>query len=265
MKFFHEAPLSIFNDTRNITDGDYCLANVYIENDEYKHKFLESIKMQREVILDNGVFETGTAMTGDEYADIIKELQPTWYIIPDALEDHKKTMDQLDVFISKYNNLPGKRIGVVQGKTYDDIVECYKHIQDKVDMIAISFDYSIYEEWFPDEQTKYHSWARGRAKLLEKLSKDKVINKKKPHHLLGVGIPQEGMYYSSNKNAQYKWLYSIDTSNPVMCGISDMVYGNFGVSTKPSTKLFTIINEDVVDKWSNIHYNILKFKSFWSF
>lgn len=259
MKFFHEAPISVFDRVKDHTDGDYCLANVYVENDDYKNKFLESSKLGREIILDNGVFETGTAMTGDEYASIIKELQPTWYIIPDALEDCDKTINQLNNFLEKYPDLPGKKIGVVQGKTYDEIVRCYQSIKDKVDMIGVSFDYSIYEEWFPDESTKYHSWSSGRSYLLSELLNDNVIDTNKPHHLLGIGIAYEGRLHDS----QYSWIYSIDTSNPVMCGIDNITYTSTGYDDKPTTKMFTIMNEDVLDKWNNIEYNINRFKTFW--
>jgi len=39
----------------------------------------------------------------------------------------------------KYKDLPGKKIGVVQGKTYSEIVGCYDYMANvaDVDMIAI--------------------------------------------------------------------------------------------------------------------------------
>ena len=77
----------------------------------------------------------------------------------------------------------GKSIAVVQGKTYEEIVECYQTLDEKldVDMIAISFDYSLYEEMVP-HPNKLVSWMLGRVALLGRLEKDGVINKLKPHY-----------------------------------------------------------------------------------
>jgi len=48
----------------------------------------------------------------------------------------------------------------------------------------------------------------GRVKLLGDLLRDGVINKDKPHHLLGCGLPQEFSFY---KHSDYDWIYSLDT------------------------------------------------------
>ena len=67
----------------------------------------------------------------------------------------------------KYSDLPGKKIGVVQGKTYESIASCYDYMDKvaKVDMIAISFDYSYYTVSAP-HPNKYVSWMLGRVKLI---------------------------------------------------------------------------------------------------
>ena len=123
---------------------------------------------------------------------------------------------------TQYSSLPGKKIGVVQGKTYNQIKSCYEYM-DKVadvDMIAISFDYSYYTVSVP-HANKYVSWMLGRVKLIGDLLKDGIINKEKPHHLLGCGLPQEFSFY---KHADYNFIYSLDTSNPVVHGIKGIEY-----------------------------------------
>ena len=92
MKTFHEATNSCFERVQQITDGDYCLVHLYDENEQYKEHFDNAVRKGREVILDNSIFELGTAFDSQDYLQKIKELNPTWYIIPDALEDCDQTL-----------------------------------------------------------------------------------------------------------------------------------------------------------------------------
>jgi DNA-binding HxlR family transcriptional regulator len=259
IKIYHEAPKSIFKEIQQVTDGDYALVHLFEEDKEYFNQFKEAIKNGREVILDNSIFELEEAFDADRFAYWVNELKPTWYIIPDALEDSKKTMSQMADWNREYTNIPGKKIGVVQGKTYKQIVACYEYM-DKladVDMIAISFDYSYYTESIV-HPNKYVSWMLGRVKLLGDLVRDGIINEDKPHHLLGCGLPQEFSFY---KNSNYDWIYSLDTSNPVVAGIKGISYGSDGLWDKERQKLHELINYDVVDT-NMILNNIQKFRWF---
>jgi hypothetical protein len=133
-----------------------------------------------------------------------------------------------------------KSIGVVQGKSYEEIKWCYQEIEPLVDKVAISFDYSF----FIDTEingilpTKFHHYMYGRDALIHRLLAEEVINVNKPHHLLGCGLPQEFESYRG-----YDWIDSIDTSNPVVAAIKGIRYnGMKGLEDKPSEKLFTLIN-----------------------
>jgi len=258
VKIAHESPKSIFNDIQKVTDYDYALVHLFEEDEEYLNQFKEAVRRGREVILDNSIFELEEAFDADKFAYWINELRPTWYIIPDVLEDASGTMAKMADWNERYRKTAyGKSIGVVQGKTYEEIVDCYKYIDEvaDVDMIAISFDYSYYTKSIP-HPNKYVSWMLGRVKLLGDLVKDGVINQNKPHHLLGCGLPQEFSFYS-----QYPWIYSLDTSNPVVHGIKGIGYRTDGLWSKESQKLFELINYEVEDT-NLILNNIHKFRWF---
>ena len=257
IKIYHEAPKSIFDEIQKVTDGDYALVHLFEEDEEYLNQFKEAVRKGREVILDNSIFELEEAFDAEKFAGWVRELRPTWYIVPDALEDTKKTLSQMADWNFKYNNLPGKKIGVVQGKTYEEIVDCYRYMDNtaEVDMIAISFDYSYYIESVP-HPNKYVSWMLGRVKLLGDMVRDGIINEKKHHHLLGCSLPQEFSFYS-----QYPWIYSLDTSNPVVHGIKGISYKTDGLWSKESQKLFELINYKVEDT-NPILNNIHKFRWF---
>ena len=242
IKIAHESPKSIFSEVQRFTDYDYALVHLFEEDKEYLQHFKDAVANGREVILDNSIFELEEAFDADRFAYWIKELKPTWYIVPDALEKCYQTCDQMHEFFKKYpkESLPGKAIGVVQGKTYESIASCYDYM-DKiapVDMIAISFDYSYYQVSCP-HPNKYVSWMLGRVKLLGDLVSDGVINKDKPHHLLGCGLPQEFSFY---KHADYNFIYSLDTSNPVVHGIKGIEYAREGLWSKESQKLHELID-----------------------
>ena len=95
IKIAHESPKSIFEEVQKYTDYDYALVHLFEEDKEYLNQFKEAIKKGREVILDNSIFELEEAFNSDKFIHWINEVRPTWYIVPDALEDAKKTMSQM--------------------------------------------------------------------------------------------------------------------------------------------------------------------------
>jgi hypothetical protein len=178
----------------------------------------------------------------------------------------------MDNFLSKYSNLPGKKIGVVQGKTYQEIVECYDYIAPKVDKIAISFDYSYYlEHWEwsglsvpgfvkKHEVNKWFQYAIGRVKLLDDLYNDDVLNVDKPHHLLGASVPWEFSLYENNLLSEY--IETIDTSNPIVAGILGKKYEpEYGLSEKWSVKLVDFIDAELTEQQiTDSFWNITQFR-----
>jgi len=267
-KIAHEAPISMFDFVQERTSYDYCLVHLFAENEAYRNKFLEAKKKGREIILDTSVFELGTAFDENWYLQVIKELQPTWYIIPDVLEDAQATVSKakhwMKFYASEFKN--SKPIGVVQGKTYDELTGCYIELAHELDIakIAFSFDYSYYLESFP-HPNKLVSWMFGRMKLLGDLVIKGIIDEQKPHHLLGNSLPQEGRYYG-----QYKWIDSVDTSNPVLHAIKGIDYEpNFGLYAKSSQKLFELINYEETDpeiqkvREQLLDHNIREFNKYW--
>jgi len=264
VKIAHEAPLSIFDEVKGMTSYNYCLVHLMDELPEYKKKFFDIKNEGGEIILDNSIFELGEAFKGDDFFKWVNELAPEWYVIPDVLEDCNKTVKQAQEWLSKYGDqIPEgtKSIGVVQGKTLDEIITCYKSLDRLgVDMIAISFDYSLYEKMFPHPNQKM-SWMLGRVQLLGILYDGGILNLDKPHHLLGNSLPVEGKFYRD-----YNFIYSIDTSNPVVHGIKGIRYEpNFGLYSKESQKLYELISQpkESIDM-KLVSYNVGEFKKYWN-
>lgn len=270
MRIAHEAPLCVFDQVQRMTDYDYFLVHLFEENPLYLRKILEARGvLDRHVILDNSIFELGTAFDPERFVYWINQTNPSEYIIPDVLEDSYNTVVQLEDWVSFFKlqikNSNIKTIGVVQGNSYEDLVFCYKNIQYHVDKIAISFDYSFmvpeYIRLNANEYVINECFVLGRQQLLKNMLDDGIINTEKPHHLLGCFRADEFIAYKD-----YLWIDTIDTSNPVMCGYDYSEYilnskNHYMYETKPKTKLFSIIDNDLTDTQKRcVFNNIEKFK-----
>ena len=272
MRIAHEAPLCIMSKVREYTDYDYALAH-FLSNPNYYSFFEESLKMGRRVVLDNSIFELGKAVQSEEMLQLIQKLCPTEYIIPDYLEDQEKTLRSIEEWNREYSSqVSGIKIGVVQGKTYQELLEAFKFIDQNCDKIGISFDYSYYSHfrYMYNFNNKYDKlfrghrdefwWAEIRPQLIRSLIQDHFPEKE--IHLLGVGLPQEVRVYS-HRDFLGK-VTSVDTSNPVIHGMSHIRYGDNGLTYKLKHKKIADMLYSEVDhsQWSSVEYNIKKFRNF---
>lgn len=272
MKIAHEAPLQILRDVDKVTDYSYFLVHLFEELPEYLKWAEEVVASGRESLLDNSIFELGVAFDSAKYAAWIKHLKPTYYIIPDCLEDKDQTIANYNTFTETYKDLPGKTIAVAQGKTYEEFVECYKYLEPKVDKIAISFDLSFFEDLFNNTHAEFKDSALvtrldkltlARSILLKKMLKDGVINRNKKHHLLGCNLAWEFKLYQDKE--QFAFIDSLDTSNPVVAGLQGKLYeeqvGGWGLTEKPREKLFTLMKDEIsVEQKQVILNNIQRFR-----
>lgn len=271
MLIAHEAPISVLNQVAYQTDYQYALVHLFEHHPEYYNFFKAQIASGHEVLLDNSIFELKVAFDPEKYANYIRELKPTYFILPDVLEDSFATMNSFDDFNNRYcrgvsNPLPGLRIGAVQGKTYQDISECYRFMSEHADYIAISFDFSFYqtigiahdEPYITPELAKLERMCTGRQKLIKMLMDDGLWNHNKPHHLLGCSLPKEFTAYRNIPSIR-----SVDTSNPVMAGINNTPYiiGIGLTKGKPKGLLADNIKATLSPaQIQTIHRNIMEFR-----
>jgi len=235
VKISHECPWSLMKKAREeYNDYDYCLVHLLEEKKQYMDFFVESKKMGRRILLDNSIFELGTAFDPDRFASWIEWLKPDEYFMPDVLEDCNATIANAEDWFVHYSKLPGKKIGVVQGKTYSELVECYRFMSKMADKIAISFDYDYYKTTGLGHN-EWQKCASGRQHFIFRLLAEEIWNYEKPHHLLGVAVPQEFKFYSkfwSSANIE-----TLDTSNPIQQAMLGHKYTEDGLISKDTTKV----------------------------
>lgn len=251
MKVSHEIPLSMLNDCRfsifKINDYDYFLIHQLLKYNEYKELFKLSKQANRVQILDNSAYELGESFNMDDFAEAVKEFEPTEYLVPDCFNDYDKNIELFDDWMSKYSNLKGIKIVTIHGKTYQELVNAYKYF-DKHDVkIAFNFAEGIYKEMGDGNPVE------GRRKAIFNMLNDGIININKKHHLLGCTLAQEFAYY---KNLGF--IETIDTSNPIVVGLEKKWYP---IQEKPESTIddyhYTPIDDDM---YCCIMYNVKKFK-----
>jgi len=263
----HESPIAILEESKSYNDYDYALVHLFETQPDYLNFFKRSLAAGREVLLDNSIFELGKAFDPSKYIKYASDLDPTFLIVPDVLEDAKATMSSWNTFhlnykLSDYTN--ASTIGVVQGETYQDIVDCYKFMSDNADYIAISFDYSWYNKIAysqrPGRLGHLDRYCSGRPHLINRLVDDGVWDNTKPHHLLGASLAREFKAYIPIANELN--IRSLDTSNPVVAGLLGFRYmAREGLNHKPSQLLADSIASDVnEDQMEDIIFNTSEFK-----
>ena len=257
----HESPTQLFEESLNYNDYQYCLVHLMEENDEYRDWFLTVNKrFGADVLLDNSIFELGESFDPKKYAHWLREINPNYYIVPDVLEDAQGTMHQWRAW--SVNHQPKEntslRIGVVQGKTWQELVDCYRFMSEEADYIAISFDYSYYG-YTGAGRSKLEQWCSGRQRFIQDLIDKGHWNWSKPHHLLGCSLAREFKYYVDKSITNIR---SVDTSNPIVAALKGLRYnGDLGLRVKPSTMLCDLINAEVdEDTLETALYNTKMFK-----
>lgn len=260
----HESPISMLEDSRMYNDYDYALVHLFENHPEYYSFFKQSLAQGREVLLDNSIFELGHSFDPKKFAHYIEELNPTFHIVPDVLEDKEGTVSSFVKFNSEYGNIGNYKIGVVQGKTWQEIVDCYRFMADNADYIAISFDYSYYDATAYSKRQgrlgQLDRWCKGRQNLIQRLVDEGIWEVHKPHHLLGCSLANEFRYYKQNKIPSIR---SCDTSNPIVAALQGHRYiSNYGLNFKPSTLLADLISHEVThDEKEDIFFNVDQFKN----
>lgn len=257
MKISHESPLCLLEFSKFYNDYDYALVHLFEVYPQYLQYFENSIK-SRNMYLDNSIFELGEAFSQDKfitYCDYFASISENnfHYIVPDVLEDCNATISNFEKF--DYNR--GKRIGVAQGSTKSETIECFKFMKDKCDIVGISFDYSWYNPNTTSKEQFYKEGMIGRVNFIHELQELGLLEGTKIH-LLGTYLPQEVSFYSKIPE-----IYSVDTSNPITHGIFGIQYSERGLELKESKKLAELMECEIIKP--EIFKNILMFRYFANF
>ena len=240
--------LEPFNESLNTMD--LILFHLCEEYEEYKEYYKNLIKRspERVSILDNSAYEffiKRQVLDLDRYCEIINELNPTYYILPDELMDYDMTLDKINQFIKNYMTkitVNSQQIIVVKGNTSEEFVELYDEVFENHKTlkrnIAIPFHNSFFKTLPVDSiviKTFEHmlkdkkilgsedvQYAMGRVQWI--LNHKYLLKNCDYIHILGSHCPLEKLFYNGLVN-------SMDTGYPVKCGVKG--YNLFDEPSKP--------------------------------
>lgn len=230
IKISHEIPKQLFPYHDLINDYPYVLGHLLNNDRGYTEFYKEKLKTAPYSILDNSAFELGQSIPGEELYELGEEFRPTHLVLPDKVNDYRQTMENAVEYLSKYKSYTLKYIGVCQGDTFEKIADCIDFYVDKeVDIIALPFDLVPDSDYVTVRFRFLNWWYANRYKFFGGSYK---------FHLLGCQNPVEFQLYKYNQSNIQRYIYSLDTSSPIVNGWSGNRLGPHGLTLpKPKDKL----------------------------
>lgn len=268
MLITHEFPLQFYLDgtAESSTGYDYCLAHRYLNNENYRSFMKRQVTKGRIVYLDNSLYELGKAWNSEEYKDVIKDLNPTYYMLPDMFKNFEGNIKSQFTFYHKYGTtLNSKPIIIPHANSLsnpdDNLLLSISRLRECVPegtMIAIPFADHSFEN--PDNSEDYFTrrdipyiplrQALNRKMFLSRhrfeLANDKL-------HLLGCKSLAEFDIWDSDFDKNN--IVSLDTSHPVAMTLEDENHTY-------SEGLFTpVIGKDYMEDEVSRKYPMHQYKS----
>jgi hypothetical protein len=259
MKISHELPLALMHNAYKWNDYDYCLPHLIDQYDQYRIFFQKSRLDKRFIIMDNGLFE-GVEHTTEDLLDKINLVRPNIFIVPDAWNDANTTLVNAKSWMINFKeSLPEgvNLMAVCQGNDMGELITTYQTLVDLgYEHIAFNHSSIAYQnEYTGMDHLKASMY--GRMEFIRRLVQSGTIRKSHYHHLLGCSLPQEFMSYSD-----WKFVKSVDTSNPILVGAEGKRYSDSGLTWKPKEKLEYYFEKDLSGQLEDIIFNVDRFKSF---
>lgn len=264
MKVSHEVPLCFLKESLEWNDYQYILPHLIDQYPQYKTHMTEyRQKPNSFIICDNGLFE-GIDHTIDDLLKKIYLIQPNIFIVPDAWNDSTSTIRSAKHWMMNYGNklkeIDVELMAVCQGKTLGELITTYQTLVD-LGYKHIAFNHSsiAYQEEYGGEAglPVLKAQMYGRMEFIRRLVAHDIIRPTYYHHLLGCSLPQEFMAYDD-----WKFIKSVDTSNPILVGAEGVRYTDSGIDFKPKEKLAHYFEKDLSGQKEDIIFNVNKFKSY---
>ena len=256
IKVSHETPISLLDLSRSFNDYSYALPHLLDQNKEYRNFFIKEKELGREIYLDNSVHEKGVPYKRDKLLYWINELIPSNFFIPDFLEEKDKSIVQAKEWIKIQLPQETLKVAVIQAKSLGEAIECTQIYRDLgYKKLAFPYGSSYYNDLFPHPNEDFGK-AMGRLMVISKLKEMKLLTNYTPIHLLGSSWPSEFKFYKG-----FKFIESLDTSNPIMAALEGNKYNKYGLENKPKLNLNQTQNWIINDEQTSlIDFNIYEFK-----
>lgn len=229
-------------------------AQICYDNKDYFEYFVQRQKDGAHVILDNSP-RIKQDITIEEYLELAYVMKPAEIIATDiareSLQSVQETIHFMDLAEKFGIRSKGIKImGVIQGRSFEEWVLMYQSLDRLIGVDSIGFprpldDFEGFEfpsSWFErafrrNKVTRARKMAMARVGLIQALDKKKVINRFRPHHLLGLTDGIELKWQKING-----FLRSNDSSSAFYHGAQGIRYTSAGLP--------------VEKKWANLDFTM---------
>lgn len=256
----HELPLDLMVKYESkINNYTYVLLHKLIEDEEYASTVMSIRKnnANRIIYLDNSCYELGAALDNKLLSQWSHKLSVDIVILPDVLGDGDQTLKRTFEYLDEHPAAASYGMAVIQGSSPEEMLNCYAELRDyrsefdqHIEMIGIPFVFN----WIDRDPT---AQSNERIRLLQLLDEFRIIDRNRRHHLLGTWQAREFHHYR-----KYGWIWSVDTSNPIMAAIDGNAYETYGVHEKPKATFDSAYRLKEGDINMDLLYNnVNKFRS----
>lgn len=225
IKITHEFPLQFYLDgtAEKLTDYDYCLVHRYLDTPEYAEYMRNAVQKGRTVYLDNSLYELGSAWNNEDYVKVIKELKPTYYMLPDVFAGGPENMNSQLGFLSLYKEElePSIAIAIPHSTSLTSLglqLSKFCELLPKEVMIAIPFGDNSFKNtndevgYFNSKDVAYEPLRMALNRKMFLKTQASTLRDRKIH-LLGCKSLAE--FDKWNSNFDKSNIVSLDTSHPV--------------------------------------------------
>jgi len=255
MKVSHEVPRCLLTSSPEFNDYDYALPHLFDQDEEYLQYFMDAKANGRYIIMDNSLHELGEAYNHERLRYWVNVIEPDEFIVPDVWMDCHQTAAQAKYWKQFKYPKKTKLTAVIQGKNKNDAYLCANLLANLgYKKLCVSYGATWYNDFFPHTNADMGK-ALGRVRFVQGLFKLDQLKDIK-FHLLGCSIPQEFGWYDNNPRIE-----SIDTSNPVMAALEEVLYNERGLNVKPKANMNDYFDIDFSKlNYLSVIHNTTKFR-----
>jgi len=256
-----EVPIAHLDEYAENMDYDFALAHLVLQSEDYK-AYYKRQSTKRLVILDNSMFELGHPLESEQLVDICAQIGAQELVAPDYLNVERTIQAVMDMRKElEKKKLKVKLLGVVQGKTYDEWMQCHTQLVRLpfVDRICICFN-PMFRLGVPEEHknSETKGWMWTRINFMKMLQRSGLMNHGKTYHLLGLADGRELFYQK-----EIKQITTNDSSSPIVHGWNDVLYTQQGLLNEKIKEKVDFSAKIPEEKSKSIIHNIEMLKS-WS-
>ncbi len=144
MKFCPVVPARCYLELPIPPHGMFAFANACYQG-EYPHygdfyRSWQATALQGErgpLVIDNPIYEGGEVMSLWDLQRVEEIMKPDFLIIPDVRQDKQATINR---FLEYFQILGGSATGVLQGTTWDELIECFDVMRVATNKFALPKD-----------------------------------------------------------------------------------------------------------------------------